>query len=55
MVAESVAAKVFKIGSVVVEIWPFYLITLCSAIVSIKFKVKGQVDLWGHKVGRSDL
>ena len=35
MVAESVAAKIFKICSVVFEISPFYLITLCSAIVSI--------------------
>ena len=25
MVAESVAAKIFKIGSVVFELWPFYL------------------------------
>ena len=37
MVAESVAAKIFKIGSVVFELWPFYLITLVlwSAFVSI--------------------
>ena len=35
MVAESVAAKIFKIGSVVFEIWPFYHITLWNAIVSI--------------------
>ena len=35
MVAESVDAKIFKIGSVVFEIWPFYHITLWSAIVSI--------------------
>ena len=35
MVAESVAAKIFKIGSVVFEIWPFYHITLWSAIVII--------------------
>ena len=38
MVAESVAAKIFKIGSVVFELWPFYLITLItlwSAFVSI--------------------
>ena len=35
MVAESVAAKIFKIGSVVFELWPFYLITQWSAIVSI--------------------
>ena len=35
MVAESVAAKIFKIGSVVFELWPFYLITLWSVIVSI--------------------
>ena len=35
MVAESVAAKIFKIGSVVSELWPFYLITLWSAFVSI--------------------
>ena len=97
MVAESVAAKIFKIGSVVFELWPFYLITLWSAFVSItknehdettysesmerrdslialwcyldicghlsgqvldpwvKVKVKGQVDLWGHKVGHRDL
>ena len=31
MVAESVAAKIFKIGSVVFELWPFYRITLWSA------------------------
>ena len=35
MVAESVAAKIFKIGLVVFELWPFYLITLWSAFVSI--------------------
>ena len=36
MVAESAAAKIFKIGSVVFELWPFYLITtLWSAFVSI--------------------
>ena len=35
MVAESVDAKIFKIGSVVFEIRPFYNITLWSAIVSI--------------------
>ena len=35
MVAESVAAKIIKIGSVVFELRPFYLITLWSAIVSI--------------------
>ena len=35
MVAESVAAKIFKIGSVVFKLWPFYLITLWSAFVSI--------------------
>ena len=35
MVAESVAAKIFKIGSLVFEISPFYHITLWSAIVSI--------------------
>ena len=35
MVTESVAAKIFKIGSVVFELWPFYLITLWSAFVSI--------------------
>ena len=35
MVAESVAVKIFKIGSVVFELWPFYLITLWSAFVSI--------------------
>ena len=27
-VAESLAAKIFKIGSVVFEIWPFYHVTL---------------------------
>ena len=41
MVAESVAAKIFKIGSVVFEIWPFYHITLWSAIVS---KTKNEHD-----------
>ena len=35
MVAESVAAKIFKIGSVVFKIWPLYHITLWSSIVSI--------------------
>ena len=35
MVAESVAAKNFKIGWIVFELWPFYLITLWSAFVSI--------------------
>ena len=35
MVAESVAAKIFKIGSVVFEWWLFYVITLWSASVSI--------------------
>ena len=35
MVAESVDAKIFKIGSVVFELWPFYLITLRIAFVSI--------------------
>ena len=35
MVAESVAAKIFKIGSVVFELWSFYLITLWCAFVSI--------------------
>ena len=35
MVTESVAAKIFKIGSVVFEILPFYHITLSSAFVSI--------------------
>ena len=33
MVAE--AAKIFKIGSVVFELWPFYLITPWSVFVSI--------------------
>ena len=35
MVADSVVAKIFKIGSVVFELWSFYLITLWSAFVSI--------------------
>ena len=35
MVAESVAAKIFKIGSVVFEFLPFYIITLWSAFVCI--------------------
>ena len=35
MVAESVAAKIFTIGSVVFELWPFYHKTLWSAFVSI--------------------
>ena len=35
MVAESVGAKISKIGSVVFEIWSFYHITLWSAFVSI--------------------
>ena len=41
MVAESVAAKIFKIGSVVFEIWLFYHITVWSAIVS---KTKNEHD-----------
>ena len=32
MVAESVAAKILKIGSVVFELYPFHLITLWSAL-----------------------
>ena len=37
MVAESVAAMIFKIGPVVFELWPYYRITLdlWSAFVSI--------------------
>ena len=35
MIAESVAAKIFKIDSVVFELWPFYHITLWSGFVSI--------------------
>ena len=35
MVAESGAAKIFKIGSVVSKLWSFYLITPWSAFVSI--------------------
>ena len=35
MVAESVAAKIFKIGSVVFKLWPYYLIILRFAFVSI--------------------
>ena len=35
MVVQSVAAKIFKIGSVVFEIGPFYHITLWSAFASI--------------------
>ena len=35
MVTESIAAKIFKIGSIVFELWPFYLITLWSAFASI--------------------
>ena len=35
MVAESEAAKMFKIDSVVFELWPFYLITLWNAFVGI--------------------
>ena len=35
MVAESIAVKIFEIGSVFFEIWQFYHITLWSAIVSI--------------------
>ena len=35
MVAESVASKIFKIGSVVFQLWLFYLITLWSDFVSI--------------------
>ena len=35
MVAESVTAKIIKIGQVVFELLPFYHITLWSAFVSI--------------------
>ena len=35
MVAQSVAAKILKIGSVVFELWPSYLKTLRIAFVSI--------------------
>ena len=35
MVAESVAAKIFKIGQVVSEIWHFYHKPLWRAIVSM--------------------
>ena len=35
IVAESETAKIFKIGSVVFEIWSFYHLTLLSVIVSI--------------------
>ena len=41
MVAESVAAKIFKIGSIVSEIRTFYHITPRSAIVS---KTKNEHD-----------
>ena len=53
MVAESVAEKIFKIGSVVFELWPFYLITLCSAIVSI---IKNEHDktIYFESMERSD-
>ena len=42
MVAESVAAKFFKIGQVVFELWPFYHITLWSAFVSITKNEHGE-------------
>ena len=35
MIAESVAAKILKIGSVVFELWPLYLITLRIAFFSL--------------------
>ena len=35
MVAEPVAARIFKIGSVVFELWPFYLITVRFDFFSI--------------------
>ena len=41
MAAESVASKILKIGSVVFELWPFYLITLWSAFVR---KTKNEHD-----------
>ena len=41
MVAESVAANIFKIGSVVFELRPFYLKTLWSAFFWI---TKNELD-----------
>ena len=87
MVAESVAAKIFKIGSV--TLWSTFVsitknehdetaysesmersdclialecyLDICGHLSGqmlypwVKVKVKGQIDLWGHKVGHCDL
>ena len=42
MVAESVSAKILKIGQVVFEIWQFHHITLWSAIVSTSKNEHGE-------------
>ena len=46
MVAESVAANILKIDSVVFELWPFYLITLWSAFVSLTKNNKPLKAVW---------
>ena len=53
MVAESVGAKIFKTGSVVFELWPFYLITLWSAFVSIT-KNEHDETTYSESMERSD-
>ena len=53
MVDESVAAKIFKIGSVVFELCPFYLITLWSAFVSIT-KNEHDETTYSESMERSD-
>ena len=53
MVAESVGAKIFKIGSVVFELWPFHLITLWSAFVSIT-KNEHDETTYSESMERSD-
>ena len=40
MVTESVAAKIFKIGSEVFQLCPFYLITLWSAFEQLHLELE---------------
>ena len=53
MVAKSVAAKIFQIGSVVFELWSFNLITLWSAFVSIT-KNEHDETTYSESMERSD-
>ena len=54
MVAESVAANIFKIGSVVFGIWPFDHITLWIAFVSIT-KNEHDETTYSEKYGKQKL